>query len=144
MVETPSDGRCPRDQSRAVVYGRLKRNSGELPDEVRARMEPAANDACLYLQDFVSASLPSGRYIVLFKLELNKKLSCRRGTARRSVSVEIFSTTAQSSVSNACCYHIRQLCCIRPVSITQLPPPPLFTPNLITVILFTTSSPGPN
>lgn len=65
LVETPIGGKCPRDQSRAVVYGRRKWSAAELPDEVRERLEPVANDACLYLEDFVPAALPSGRYSVL-------------------------------------------------------------------------------
>ena len=68
MVETPSGGRCPRDQARAVVYGRRKRNTGQLPDDVRKQMELAANEACLYLEDFVTASLPPGRCVALFIL----------------------------------------------------------------------------
>jgi len=68
MVEPPSGSRCPRDQSRAVVYGRRKRDSDGLPDDVRQLLEPVANDACLYLEDFVAASLPSGRYVELYDL----------------------------------------------------------------------------
>ena len=68
MVEPPNGSRCPRDQSRAVVYGRRKRDSDRLPDDVRQLLEPVANDACLYLEDFVAASLPSGRYVELICL----------------------------------------------------------------------------
>ena len=59
-VESPSNGRCPRDQSRVVVYGRRKWNTARLPDDVREFLEPVANDACLYLEDFVPATLPPG------------------------------------------------------------------------------------
>ena len=48
-----------------------------------------------------------------------------------------------TSLSKACYYQIRQLRCIRPYSIRQLPVPLLplsFTPNLITVILCITNS----
>jgi len=43
-----------------------------------------------------------------------------------------------SAISKACYYHIRQLRCIRPPQRAPLPPPS-FTPNLITVILSTTT-----
>ena len=64
-VDSPSNGRCPRDQVRVVVYGRRKWNTARLPDDVREFLEPVANDACLYMEDFVPATLPPGYNIVL-------------------------------------------------------------------------------
>jgi len=64
-VEPLSNSKCPSDQSRVVVYGRRKSIDGQLPDDVRQFMEPVANDACLYLEDFVSTTLPPGRYHIL-------------------------------------------------------------------------------
>jgi len=62
--EAAADGKCPRDQSRAVVYGRRKWNSERLPDDVRDALEPVANDACLYLEDFVPTVLSPGETVL--------------------------------------------------------------------------------
>ena len=65
MLEPPVNGKCPRDQSRVVVYGRQKWNDARLPDHVRQYLEPVANDACLYLEDFAPAALPPGHNFAL-------------------------------------------------------------------------------
>ena len=76
-VEPASDGKCARDQSRVVVYGRRKWNDACLPDDVREFLEPAANDACLYLEDFAPASLPPGNNIrILTGAEVNTEKLC--------------------------------------------------------------------
>ena len=64
-AERSSGGKCPRDQSRVVVYSRLKPDTTGLPDDVREFLEPVANDACLYLEDFVPAALPPGDNIAV-------------------------------------------------------------------------------
>jgi len=64
-VESPPGGKCPRDQSRVVVYGRHKWIGARLPDNVRESLETVANDACVYLEDFQPATLPTGTRIAL-------------------------------------------------------------------------------
>ena len=78
MLESPSNGKCPRDQSRVVVYGRRKWNTGRLPDDVREFLEPVANDACLYLEDFVPATLPPGYNNVMLHILNTEKVQIRK------------------------------------------------------------------
>jgi hypothetical protein len=58
--ESPDNGKCHPRNAHAILYSRRKQNGAQLPDDVREKVEVAANEACLYLEDFVPATLPKG------------------------------------------------------------------------------------
>jgi lipocalin len=71
--ENPLNGKCQPQHAQAAIYGRMKQN-GRLPDDVYQKLVAVANDACLYLEDFVPTTMPTE---VNCDLPYSGRRSCR-------------------------------------------------------------------